>query len=310
MIHKQRYIEWRTANNNSIEAMVADAMRHYQYRYELGAGVFLSSDPATTVKQLEKQWRKLTRQQQQKRQTKSNAEDILSTTRTISRMQRVTFTDQSPSSNPDASLYVLPEDAEVFPVRCTTLYSARIITEQQVTLLPAETLVVSYAKKRATPGLLPKSQLEAARRDAQTALLHWLKKQHIQLDTIENDMEQANAALDTLLSSARTQNEFLHLTTQYLHAVAQAQPCDERPSDSIVHRATLHLEKQVKALTPGFLSDHIIDSTSDDSFLLRDNTGRPLVSFESMANFIQAQYQKGHVHLAKALEQTSGIVRA
>lgn len=309
MTTKPRYIDWRTKNGNSLEAITADAMRHYQHRYELGVGVLLVSDPKSAIKQIEKQWRKLTRQHQQKRQTKANAEDILTTTRTISRMQRVTFTTESPATNPDASFYVLPETAEVLPVRCSTIYTAHAITDNQIAILPSETLVVAYGKKKAIPELLPKSELESIWRDSQTALLQWLSAHHIRLNDIQNDMEHANAALDNILSSSRIQNEFLHLTAQYTSAVSHAKPYTEQPADAAIYHAITHLEKQVKALTTGFLSDHIIDSASDDSFLLRDNAGKPLYAFESLTAFIKMQYQKGHVHLAKALEHASGVVQ-
>lgn len=310
MIQNTHYIEWLTQNKTH-ELQVAEIMRHWQSRYELGTAVVLSNTPQTTLKLVQKQWQKLTRQMQKQRETNSAAGDILQTTRTISRMQRIKFTTEDPAENPDANLYVLSFEAlTTLPAHCFTLYSTnKLPAITQLKLMPADSLVVAYQEKAELSGIYNKSVLEERVLTEEAILIKWLSRHSIDLGQLPHSIEHANEALDVLLSSNNLQTEFLNFTKQYLHLVQLAQPLMLSAAHQERLKALEQLEHHVRVLSPAFLSDHIIDSQNDDSFLLRELSTKKILTLESLKEFIAQQYELGHRHLAAALEQQAGFIR-
>ena len=69
------------------------------------------------------------------------------------------------------------------------------------------------------------------------------------------------------------------------------------------------IERHVRVLSPSFLSDHIVNSGSDDSFLLRDRNVKQVLAVANLHTFIIQQYQAGRDHLAEAVERRAGFVR-
>ena len=192
MTHTNHYIQWQTSANKTLEAKVAEVMKHWQTRHELGSAVIVSENPKTTLKLAEKQWRKLSRQLQSNRETKVGAHEILAVTRTISRMQRVKFSAESPEANPDAKFYSLkPEQLSTLPIHCYTLYSLATLPELSLLkLLPADALIVSYGKESSVAGVHKKSVLEERILTEEAQLLTWLTKHHIELDELEDIIRQ------------------------------------------------------------------------------------------------------------------------
>jgi hypothetical protein len=311
MTQNVHYIQWQNGKNKTLEAKASEVMKHWQTRYELGSALLLCEDPETTLKLLEKQWRKLSRQLQSNRETKVGADDILTVTRTISRMQRVKFSTEDPEVNPDAKFYVVtPKELSILPAHCYTLYNFSKLPEVSLLkLLPADSLVVSYSEETTLAGIYEKSVLEERILTEESKLISWLEKQHIVLDDLKENIEKANEALDTLLSSNNLQSEFLHRTGGFLNLVQLAQPVLLSPAQELRLTALSQLEHHVRVLSPAFLSDHIVDSQSDDSFLLRDPETGKVLTLETLRNFITAQYQAGRNHLATALEQKAGYIR-
>lgn len=311
MIQNVHYIQWQNGKNKTLEVKVSEVMKHWQTRYELGSALLLSEDPEAALKLIEKQWRKLSRQLQSSRVTKVGADDILTVTRTISRMQRVKFSTEDPELNPDAKFFIMdPKQLSTLPAHCYTLYNFSQLPEPTLLkLLPTDSLIVSYSEKIQLSGIYEKSVLEEQILTEEALLTRWLEHHHIVIDELKNNIEKANEALDTLLSSSNLQSNFLHKTGAFLNLVQLAQPVTLSETQQLRLEALSQLEHHVRVLSPAFLSDHIVDSQNDDSFLLRDPETGKILTLESLRQFIAAQYSAGRINLAKALEQKTGFVR-
>ena len=271
MIKNQYYVEWQADKHYKLSQQIVEVIGHWQSRYELGTAVILCDEPRLALKQVVKQWRKLTMQAQKARLNNASAQEILLNTRTISRMQRVKFSLKDPSQEPEASLYILnSEAAQTLPAHCLTLYSlASFPADGIISLLAPEALVVSK-KTGHMAGLLPKAVLEERIQTEESTLFRWLEKQTIVIEFLENDMEQTNEALDLLLSSPALQTEFLTRTKQLLHTIQLAKPVKLSTAQQTRLRILQQLEWHVKILSPAYLSDHVTDTQSEDWFLLRD----------------------------------------
>lgn len=307
-IQTDHFVEWRTNQSNSLDAKVAEIMQHWQSRYELGKAVLLTDSPITTLKYVQRQWQKLTRQLQKERETKESAEDILSITRTISRMQRVKFTIAAPDVEEDANFYILKPDTTLIPAHCYTLYSPGKVNQDLLTNLISGSLSVLYQTRQPIAGLQPKKVLEERVKEAESALINWLAHIEVDLNDIV-ELEKTNEALDTILSSNNLQAEFLHKTKLYVDTLQLAQPITLSAAEASRLKTLKSLEHQVRILSPSYLSDHILDSQSDDSFLLRDIAAGKLTNLEAIKSFIAAQRGYGRLNLAAALELKAGFTR-
>lgn len=306
-----KYVQWHGESNKSRANLISEIMKHWQSRYELGSAVLVISDPESAVKQVQKQWKKLTQALQIQREEKVRAEDILQITRTISRMQRVKFTQENPLQNPNANFYVVSkQELKSLPAHCYTLYSLETISDEAVlNALPAESLLVMYTKKIKLKNFYEKAVLEEQVQTTESQLISWLHSNNITIDSLSDNLENANEALDTLLSSTRLQNEFLAQTKQYLRTIQLASPLKLSAAQQSRLHSIEQLEKHVRVLSPAFLSDHIIDSASDDSFLLRELSSHHVLSLDALKEFIAKQYTLGRNHLAAALEQKAGFIK-
>lgn len=311
MIQSAHYIQWQKNKHRTLDEQIAEVMKHWESRYELGTALILCDKPAAALKLVQKQWRKLTIQAQKTRESNVTAEEILDTTRIISRMQRIKFSSKSPADTPDAALYIAsPAELAAFPSRCFTLYSLTTLPDiASLALLPPEALVVAYQEPCELKGFYNKSVVEERVQTEEAALLKWLEQHHIDLKTLSGDMEKTNEALDTLLSSNSLQSEFLHKTQLFLHILQLACPLRLSETQQKHLNSLKRLEKHVRILSPSFLSDHILDSSSDDSFLLRELSTKNILTLEALKSFISSQHRLGRTHLASALEQKAGFVR-
>lgn len=310
MTQVHRYVQWQNKSGKSETAVISEIMKHWQARYELGTAVLIVDDATQAIKTVQKQWKKLTQQLQDEREEKVSAEDILQITRTISRMQRVKFTAENPLQNPNATFYVLgSKNIESLPAHCLTFYSLDELPEELLASLAPEALVVSYHEKIELANFYEKEVLEERVQTVESALVSWLKSHKIDIDSVADNLEKANEALDTLLGSNKLQNEFLAQTKEFLHTIQLASPLKL----SVIQKERLgsieQLEKHVRVLSPAFLSDHVVDSSSDESFLLRELSSQHILSLEALKEFIAKQYEMGRTHLASALEQKAGFIK-
>ncbi len=310
MIQTKRYIQWQNTSKN-IESRVAEIMKHWELRFELGTAMLLCNDPEVTLKLVEKNWRKLCRQLQSSRSVNSQANDILELTRTISRMQRVKFTTQPPENEPNATFYVgSASDTSSVPAHCFTLYTTEELpSEEFLSLLSPESLVVAPKHlKKDILGFDSKNVLEEKLLKDESNLVNWLRAKAILLDDLQSDVEKSNEALDTILSSASLQSEFISKSQLFLHTLQLAQPLKLTESQQERLSTLKTLEQHVRVLSPAFLSDHIINSQDEDSFLLKDPASGRTLTLDSLRQFIADQYSAGRINLAKALELKAGFV--
>jgi hypothetical protein len=226
-------------------------------------------------------------------------------------MQRVKFTNASPEAAPLANFYILKADElSTLPTNCFTLYATTDVKSEALSKISPDGLAVLYQAKHELAGFEPKQMLFKKFQTAQTELTTWLGTHGIVLSELE-DLEKSNEALDTLLSSTRLQTEFLQRTLMLNHLYALNQPLTLPDVESSIFETVQFLELQVKSLSPSFLSDHIVDSSSEDSFLLRDAKRYSNATWDigALKEFVSLQYKLGRDSLAQAIELKAGIVR-
>ena len=307
----KHFIQWQKFKNRSVDDQLSEIIKHWESRYELGTAMLICDDPKVAAKYISKQWRKLTQQAQKVRETKNSAEDILRITRTISRMQRVKFSVSSPDVNQHANFYVTThESMKVFPTNCYTLYVlGPVLKTIDFMKLAPGALVVAYQEKVDNlAGMLPKSILGEQLQVEEESLVSWLKEKDINLDALEDDMDQTNEALDMLLSQSRLQEEFLYKTKYYLFSLNIAQPITLDSAQQRRLRSLLQLEHHIKILSPTYVSDRLLDSSSEDSFLLRDILNIKAISESADKEVAAKQRLKGRNNLAGAIERKSGFI--
>lgn len=306
----KHYIQWQPVGKGLPEEYAATITKHWQMRFELGSAVVLADDPKTISRLITKHWRKITRQAQAARSSKTDAGDILELTKTISRMQRVTFTTKSPDIDPDASFYIIdPTVFKTLPLHCFTVYYTTPFTQEAPVLqsLPEHALVVAFQAKKLTTAFLPKSELEEYVRVEEDILVRWLQEHEIYIESLVSDIDKANDALDLLLGSTSLQAEFNVKTKHYIQTVQLAQPMRLNNVQQQRIAALERLMQHVRALSPAFLSDHIVDSNTEDSFLLRDPATAKALTLDSYRQQIMLQRKAGRHHLVTALEQKAGF---
>lgn len=309
MATQPHYIEYFKSKSNP-QQLVRDYTSHFAARYQLGSALFISQHPKADYKLATQQWKKLTRQLQDQRRNLVAAEQLLQTTRTISRMQRVVFTTDSPATQPDAQCYfITPDQIDSLPINCYTIYLVSDTVEAALyDRLPAESLVVS-AKALKNPILKDKQLLVKELRSQTDKLVTWLYEQSIPLADLASDMQLSNEALDKLLSSNKLRSEFCLRAEIILHTHLLASPTRLEDSFERLIASLQTLDSHVRALSPVFLTDHLLDNQSDDAFLLRDIAFKGGFRFDTITDFITQQYKLGHKHLAAALEQKAGFLR-
>lgn len=308
-----RYVQWHFGHGKKRTEHIADAVRHWEERFELGSAVLICEDPHEALKIVKKQWRKLCIHAQKERNQQLNAESMLTWTRKVSRMQRVRFSSKNPEADAGAIFYVVSfETLKSLPANCFTVYMlTRSFEKSFIEKLPSDALIVTTHKEVANvSGLLAKSVLEEKIQTKQADLFHWLKSKKIDIELlVDGDMEQTNEVLDDLLTIMSLQEEFLLRVKIFFRELQLAQPIQLSEAQEQAFRTIQSLEHHVKILTPAYISDHIIDSSREDAFLLRDIFTGENVSAEMMQEIIEKHHREGNENLAKALERTTGFIR-
>jgi hypothetical protein len=311
MNNTKRYIEIILNSSKAPKEQAVSIIKHWQNRYELGTAVILCKDPEAVLKTIKKQWNKQARQLQSTRETTHHANEILEITKTISRMQRIKFSTELPERNPEANFYVLDaKNVTSLPAKCYTLYAPEGLPEKELlNKLAPEALVVAYGPVKDVPAnLYAKLSVEQEAKNSEKDLVDWLKTHKIDITRLDEDMENCNDALDTILSSSRLCSEFIHKTQTLSHTINLAQPFKLSSSQLQNLKSIERLEQYVKLLSPVHNSKQVATDHSEDSFLLRDLTTIKLLTLESLKQFVVEQYRVGRNNLAKALEQETGYI--
>lgn len=305
------YFEWRISAARGSESVAADIARHVHSRQHLGKTVVICDQPIVMLSAVRKQWLKLCRTIQKQRASTLNADKILKYTHTITRMQHMVFTVQSPLEKPSADLFFLTlEEAADTPLSGATMYvlqePSQLQAEALVKNLYAETLIVDYVHSEAWKdlGLAPKLRLEEAVRSEWEQVTIFLAKHNIQPDSLmrgsAHNLEEMDDALDTLLGIG---NAFLEIANRFQHAIEIARPLRTPKELRLQFDAVILLAHRVQALSPGAFTQRFLESyNEDDTFFLYDSLRADLFHYgESLAQMIERHRAAGRLHLADSL---------
>jgi hypothetical protein len=170
----KRYLETRGRVHLVRANIVADIMRHFHARQHLGRAVVICDDPEAWLAAAQKQWLKLSRVMQRRRGAAADAVEILKYTYTITQMQQLRLTTESPAEQPQAEMhFVRAAELQLVPGDVLSVYLADAVADKALARLtpelPAASLVVDYYSQLEAGdyGLLPKLELE------RSVELHW-----------------------------------------------------------------------------------------------------------------------------------------
>lgn len=291
---------------------VADAMRHFAVRYLFGKAVVVTEDPATVLREAQKQWTRLTSSLQQRRITSLDPNEVLDTTIRIARMQRTRLVAGQPQTASHAGLWITDYLPEQLPATCRTIYLFGLPNDQRrrlksfMTEAPKQSLLVDYtgliAPKLANWPLLPKNELEHDVLAAWQQLTDYLRSQHISLsklrDNVPDHYEQFDNALDTLLEMS---SQFLAHAYHFQEALQLAEPFPYHSSQQQKDFALAgQLIKRVSALTPSVYNRYFTNLDESDTFMLED-AARQTAS-GAVSRVVARHYAAGRKRLAAALE--------
>ncbi|HSX29161.1 MAG TPA: hypothetical protein VLE73_01220 [Candidatus Saccharimonadales bacterium] len=306
----QCYVEIRSTTARGTDSVTADVMRHVYARQHLGKVVIISEEPPEYVAAARKQWLKLSRSLQKERAGTLNADKILKYTHTITRMQHMHFTTQSPLDEDDAEAYFLPAAGlAVMPLHCYTVYLLTPIdmalAEHMVQQLPPGALVVDYNKAAVWEemlGLTPKRALESRVAQEWHSVVQFLNQHQIRIAELLPHTIRAFDAMDTALDELLAySNDFLPRAGAFQRALELARPYKASKEQRAAYDTLILLAHRVQALSPGDFSRKFLESYDEnDTFFLYDR-GRPQKEAEPLAAAYARHMQAGRVHLARAL---------
>jgi hypothetical protein len=309
------YIELRTSAARGTDSIAADIARHLHTRQHLGRTIVITDQPAAMLAATRKQWVKICRAVQKQRAQTITADKILKFTHAISHMQRMKFTAKSPLEL-DASVYFMaPDNLEVVPLHCLTIYVLREPEESEaaelIVQLPADALVVDYHHKlhwEQALELQPKSVLEAQVETEWRQVKQFLATCKIDIAELEHgnirNVEAMDNALDTLLDVSR---KFMQVANEFQHTLELARPLrlsDERRSQ---YDSLALLAHRVQALSPGAFTQQFLESyNEDDTFFLTDRQretagSQPENNTETLAEVYNRHITAGRKRLARAM---------
>ncbi len=287
-------------------ALASNITQHWQTRHLYGKAIIVSSSPKIIAKLIQKQWTSALQTLQHKRTQTIDADQLLSLTHSITRMQQMVVTPESPHEYPGAHFWcITPEQLQYIelPRVCQTVYINSHLTEDSFRhlyeILPAHALVVDYATNQNWQ-LPSKTLLEEKAQYAWEELHTFLVQHDIDIEKLSNDnnIDPIDDALDALLDHSST---FLRHTRHFQEALHLAQPI--RPSFIIKkqYEVANMLARRVALLTPGMLHHSIIQA-DNDTFSLYDMVSPQKHTRESLTTIIARHIAAGRKNLAHALE--------
>lgn len=294
-----KYRENRARNNQSMDSMIADIMRHFHARQHLGTAAIITPDPHATLLLATKQWAKLSRALQRRRSRNNNPIEILKYTYTIASMQHLVMSARTPEQDPGAQLYVLyPHQLGQAGLPFTTIYATGPLNaaavQRAATSLMASGLLVDYSPAPASAsaahnaGLFqPRSELEQAAAQAWEKLLDFLAGQNIQLrDTLPLVNETMDDAVDHLLGMDVT---FLAQAAVFQRALDLARPLINTPKrQRDQYEAFIMLAHRVQTFASTGFSSQFLHTYASDDFWLGDRRFAPAAEL-----LVQIQHHLG-----------------
>jgi hypothetical protein len=306
------YLEMRKQAARGTDSMAADIMRHLHTRQHLGKAVIICDQPQNILGPVRKQWLKLSRNLQKQRSSTLNADKILKFTHSITHMQHMHFSAKTPLEQPEAEIYLLrPEDINVMPVHCWTVYLLTELTRPQAEAillqLPSDALVVNYmpnAKWAKRLSMASKKELEERVHTQWRQVVQYMKGYKIDITSIIrddiHDVDAMDDALDTLLG---TSHKFLQIANEFQRVLELARPLRLSKELRSSYDSLALLAHRVQALTPGAFSQHFLETyNEDDTFFLYDkNKQKAWVYTETLSEAFTRHTLAGRLQLAKSL---------
>lgn len=303
------YLE-RRETPTTPNTLASDIARHWRCRFAHSKALVMTSEPEVLVKQLEKQWLRLTNQLQQKRLQTVGADEILELTYAITRMQHIRFVASEPHARPNAHVWLITSPQQLtgeFTSACRSLYVTSAHTKTQLEGMlehvASHALVVDYAHNSWPTSLQPKTVLEQKVHDAWAELHTFFKQQHINIASIINgdsyNVEQVDNAIDVLLDVS---GSFLRHAHQFQEVLQLAEPLQIAHAVKQQYEAANLLARRVAALSPNVFSRFISQALDDETFYLQDRT-LEVFKRESLHVTISHHYRAGRNNLARALER-------
>lgn len=306
----RHYFELRPRPLDQTTLLAADMMRHLHARQYLGKVLVLCDSPFATMRVARKQWLKLARSIQRQRASTIDADKILRRTYLITHMQHMQFVAKSPLQHPEAHVFfVTPEQLEMIPLNCFTLYIATPVSTTKLRTLvpqfPAGALVVDYTSQIPFDkiSISPKATLEDEVELHWQEVLSFLTSHNIGIASLTEmqfqNVDAMDNALDTLLGVS---HGFLRVASAFQHAVELAQPF--RPSHDLQqqYNTVTLLAYRVQALTPGVMNGYSLRTYhEDETYFLHDI----FAEFDFDPEAVARHYRQGRTRLARAIASSS-----
>lgn len=279
---------------------------NWQTRHLHSKALFLTPKNELLIKYMQKRWLSLLQSLQQERSQTIDADHLLTLTYTITRMQQMQISSDSPSDYPAAHLWsVSPAtlfDTEL-PRTCKTIYVGAKLTEDEqehlLSLVPPHALITDYTASHDW-NLTDKTQLEDKVHNAWEELIVFLRSNDIsitQLTLDKNNIDHIDDALDTLLNQS---SSFLRHARQFQEAFHLAQPLKLTHAQLQEYELINLLARRVTMLTPGLIH-HSFIKPENDTFSLYDFLPQ-IYSRESLSATVKRHLSAKRFRLAKALE--------
>lgn len=300
------YVEARGGAHLTPNTMMADMMRHFYARQHLGKAIVICDNPADLVIAARKQWLRLSRTLQHRRELAANAVEILKYTYTITQMQQTHFADALPDERPDANAYfVTPEQARIAAEDCLTLYVAAVLPASVLSELRSKLLgsglMVDYCgqlEAHAASSLQSKVELERMVASGWDEVDGFLAEHGIDTKLFGNKATQTEVLDDAVDAVLEADAAFMNVAISFQRKLDLARPLKIIPkAEREKYETFLMLALRVQTLTPRGFSARFLSTYADDTFLLNDISRL----HETLAEAVARHREAGRVNLARAL---------
>lgn len=287
-------------------SLASSITQHWQTRHLYGKALIISERPHEIAKLIRKHWISAMQGFQQERSLTIDADRLLNLTHSITRMQQMVITADSPHEFPAAHLWIIQPDQlrqTELPRTCRTIYVhaklEKSLTSHVQELLANHSLVVDYSQNTLWT-LQDKHLLDEKVHHAWQELHTFLAQHNISISRLVKEshaIDLIDDALDTLLD---TSSAFLRHARHFQEALHLAQPLQLSHHQKQEYELANLLVRRVTMLTPGLLH-HSFIQPDNDTFSLYDAAGQK-INRESLSAMISRHVAAGRKTLARALE--------
>ncbi|HEU5121552.1 MAG TPA: hypothetical protein VFT59_01800 [Candidatus Saccharimonadales bacterium] len=288
-------------------ALASNIIQHWHARHLYGKALCITTSPEHYAKLARKRWLSLMQTLQKERTQTTDADKLLNLTHSITRMQQMIITINSPHEYPAAHLWFITSEnlhTTELPRTCRTIYITEHLnhTAQAMLyeILPAHSLVVDYANNTDWQ-LTPKIALEDKVHHAWQELNTFLEQQNIYISRLLNEQHSIDSIDDALDSLLDRSSSLLRHARQFQEVLHLAQPLSLTYVQKQQYDLANMLARRVALLTPGVMHHSFIQA-DNDTFSLYDIVSPQKHNRESLAETVARHLAAGRTNLAKALK--------